>query len=108
MSVACIVDALEEGKCGWVQSALWRQAISHILYSDVRVSDDLALAVEILRCGVIGRLGVGEGAGSETAGLNVNVESSQRRDDGARLRESNQRGDHVGLRRDLAHDYDCK
>lgn len=74
----------------------------------MRVSNDLALAVEILRCGVIGQLGVGEGAGSETAGLNVNVESGQRLDDGARLRENNQRGDHVGLRRDLAHNYDCQ
>lgn len=73
-AVTSIVDTLEEGKLDWVWCDLRREGVSEILDSDVSVADDLALGVEVLGSRIVGRLRIGEGAGLEAGGLDLDVE----------------------------------
>jgi hypothetical protein len=58
-----IIDALEERELDWVRRCAGLEAVPEVLNGDVRVSDYLAVAGEILRCRVVCSGGVGEGAG---------------------------------------------
>lgn len=61
LSIACIIDPLEECKCCWVRGRAWRKRVSHVLNCDVSVPNDLAI-LECLWCGVVCACSIGEGS----------------------------------------------
>jgi len=75
ISVPSIVDTLEEDKFCWVRCSGGSETVAKILHGQVGMSDDLALCVEVLRCGVVGCCCVGEGAGLEAGELDGQVKS---------------------------------
>ena len=73
IAVAVVVDALEEGKLGGVQGPRRVEGSAGVLDGDVRVSNDLAVAVQVLGSRVISRGSVGEGAALEVEHLDLDL-----------------------------------
>jgi hypothetical protein len=91
-----IIDSLEERELDWVRRCAGLEAIPKVLNGDVRVSDYLAVAGEILRCRVVCSGGVGEGAGCQAFHLYGNGESCACGDVLGGLGGRDDRRDHVG------------
>lgn len=94
LSVTSVVDTLEEGELGWVRRSGGVERVTQILNSDVGVSDNLALAVELLRSSVVGGIGVGESTSLQILSLNSDCEVLLGLDVVAVLGECENRGDH--------------
>lgn len=73
LTISGIVDTLEESKLGGVWGCGWREGVTQILNDDVSVTDNLSLAVELLRRGVVGAVRVGEGSELHVCHLHGNV-----------------------------------
>jgi hypothetical protein len=73
VAIACVVDTLEEGKVLGIQRVGWVLLTVHVLHGNVGVTDDGA-ALEILRCGVVGVVRVGERSGLEVGDLDLEVD----------------------------------
>lgn len=74
VAVARIVDTFEENKCCWIK---WRggvERISHTLNCDMSMTDDFT-TLQLLGCGVISRLSIGEESRYEVFYLNRDYES---------------------------------
>lgn len=74
MSIASIVDALEESELGRIKGCLGVQASASILNSDMSVANDVALTVEVLGRRIVRRCSIGEGTGGEVDHLDLNLE----------------------------------
>ncbi len=73
LSIAVVIDTLEKGEGLRVGSLLRCQVVAEILDSDVAVTNDLA-TLELLRCGVVGGQGIGEGSSNQVGELHLDVE----------------------------------
>ena len=103
-SITSVVDSLEEGELSGIERSGGVQGVAEILDSDVGVADDLA-ALELLRGGVVGVIGVGEGSGYEVCHLDFDIEGRVGRDCVTALcRERDYGGDHVLVGGDISHD----
>jgi hypothetical protein len=60
IAVSCVIDALEESELCGIERFFRIQSIAKILDRDVSVADDFA-SLELLWCGIVGLVGVGEG-----------------------------------------------
>lgn len=104
VSVSCIVDALEEGERGRVRGSLSGDVVPERLDRHVGVTDDLA-AGKGLRSGVVGLLGVCEGARDEVLHLECHVEGLVGWQILSRGWVGDDRGDHVVGTGNVAHDW---
>jgi hypothetical protein len=103
IAVAIIVDTLEEVECLWVWAVGGSQVIAKILDGNVAMTNDVA-ALQVLWCGVVSGLSIGERASNQVGDLYLNVESLVGSNVFVVSREEDNRRDHVVVRRDLAHD----
>lgn len=96
VSISGIIDTLEEGKLGSVQCFGGSKSVSEILDSDVRVTNDNALAIELLGIGVVGAVRVAEDTQLHVGDLHSHIEVRV----GSRLfawkRASDDGGGHLG------------
>jgi len=104
LAISIIVDTLEELEDLRIRGLVGSEASTEVLTGDVGVTNDTTVTVEILGGGVVGLVGVGEGAGDEVVDANGNVEGSVGGDVFAGLGGEDDGGDHVGLGGDLTHD----
>lgn len=74
VAVSGVVDTLEEGKLGSVEGLVRSDGVAHVLDGDVSVANDIASISELLGRGVVGVVGVGEGAKVHVCDLHVNIE----------------------------------
>ena len=103
LSVTGIVDTLEESELGCVRRCGGCEVVAECLDGDVCVTHNLA-TLECLRSGVIGGIGIGEGAGLQIRHLyvDVKVRVSGNLVAGCRIRDDG--GYHVGGRGNVSHD----
>lgn len=94
LSVTSVVDTLEEGELSWVRRSGGVERVTQILNSDVGVSDNLTLTVELLRSRVVGGIGVGEGTGLQVLSLDSDREVLLSLNVVTILGECEDRGDH--------------
>lgn len=73
LAISGIVDTLEESKLGGVWWCGGRQGVTQILNDNVGVTDDLALAIKLLRGGVVSAVRVGEGSELHVCHLHGNI-----------------------------------
>ncbi len=97
-----LVHALEEHENLGIHGLCGAEIFTHVLDRDMGVAHDVA-ALEVLWCGVVGVVGVGEGARIEVRDGHFYVEVGICGDVVTGLRADDNLGDHVVLRRDVAH-----
>lgn len=103
IAVTGVVDTLEEDELSGVERLSRGQRVTHVLNSNVSVTDDLALAVEVLRSGVVCVVSICEGTSLEVVDLNLDVKVLVRLEVLVVLRVDQNTGNHVGLRGDVTH-----
>ncbi len=102
-TIASIVDTLEESELGGIESGGGVQAAAEILNGHVSVPDDQATR-QLLRCGVVGCVCVGERTGHEVGHLHSNVEGGVGCDSlSSSGWEGDDGGDHGSLGWDVSH-----
>jgi hypothetical protein len=102
LTVAGVVDTLEEGKLLSVEGLVLVRVASEILDCDVGVSNNLTVT-EGLRGGVVGFVGVGEGSGLQVADLNGELNGAVGLDNVVVLRASKDGRNHLTGGRDFSH-----
>jgi hypothetical protein len=102
LTVAGVVDTLEEGKLLSVEGLVLVRVASEILDCDVGVSNNLTVT-EGLRGGVVGFVGVGEGSSLQVADLNGELNGAVGLDNVVVLRASKDGRNHLTGGRDFSH-----
>jgi hypothetical protein len=74
VTIAIVVDTLEEGKGLGVKRLLRVGVSSEILHGEMRVADDLTALSESLRRSIVGVIGIREGAGLEIGNADSEVD----------------------------------
>ena len=74
IAVTGVVDTFEEDELGSVWGGVGGEGASEILNSDVSVTNNLTVTVDLLGRRVVGVVRVGEGTGIKVRVLNVDVE----------------------------------
>jgi hypothetical protein len=102
LTVAGVVDTLEESKLLSVEGLVLVRVASKVLDGDVGVSNNLTVT-EGLRGGVVGFVGVGEGSGLQVADLNGELNGTVGLDDVVVLGVSKDGRNHLTGGRDFSH-----
>jgi hypothetical protein len=102
LTVAGVVDALEESKLLGVEGLVLIRVASEVLDCDVSVSNNLTVT-EGLRGGVVGFVGVGEGSGLQVADLNRELNGAVGLDNVVVLGVSKDGRNHFTGGRDFSH-----
>lgn len=103
LAIACVIDTFEEGEGGWIRGRCGVERAAEILYGDVTVSNDLAIAIQVLRGAIIGGRWVGEGTSLQTLCLDSDGEGGIGRNLLAKLGLHEDGADHVRGRWNLTH-----
>jgi hypothetical protein len=103
LAVSVVVDSLEEGKVHGIQSVGRVLVATHVLNSDMGVTND-ATALELLRCGVVGVVGVGERTSLQVVDLDRELDGLVRLDVVTILGARENGGDHLVGGRNFSHD----
>jgi hypothetical protein len=69
IAVASIINTFEEGKVGRVGRAVGAKRSAKVLHSEVTVTNNVTIAVEILGSSVVSGRGIGKDTGSEMYSL---------------------------------------
>jgi hypothetical protein len=87
-NTACIrvVDTFEEGKVTGITGGSLSKTVIELLDSEVSVTDDLTLTIELLRCGKVFHLGVSENTSLNLLDVHLDGESSVWLDGGVTVR----------------------
>jgi hypothetical protein len=102
LTVAGVVDTLEESKLLSVEGLVLVRVASKVLDGDVGVSNNLTVT-EGLRGGVVGFVGVGEGSGLQVADLNGELNGAVGLDNVVVLGVSKDGRNHLTGGRDFSH-----
>jgi hypothetical protein len=102
LTVAGVVDTLEESKLLSVEGLVLVRVASKVLDGDVGVSNNLTVT-EGLRGGVVGFVGVGEGSGLQVADLNGELNGTVGLDNVVVLGVSKDGRNHLTGGRDFSH-----
>jgi hypothetical protein len=102
LTVAGVVDTLEESKLLSVEGLVLVRVASKVLDCDMGVSNNLTVT-EGLRGGVVGFVGVGEGSGLQVANLNGELNGAVGLDNVVVLRASKDGRNHLTGGRDFSH-----
>ena len=105
VSVAGIVDALEESESDRVGGSLGVDIATQVLDSDMDVTNDNTLVIELLWSGVIRSIRVRESTGLEVVDLELNGEILVGFKVFVWSREQDHSSDHVLRGRDVPHHY---
>lgn len=104
LTIALVVDTLEEDKLLGAGRVLGSEVVSEVLDGDVGMTDDAALAIQILRSRVVRLLRVGERTGRQVLRVDDNVKRLVFLDRLPGLGVLDDRSDHAVNARNPAHD----
>lgn len=103
ITVARVIDTLEEGELGGVQWLVRGEGVTQVLDGDVSVANNVASVSELLGSRVVSVVGVGEGAQVHVGDLDIDVKVLVRLRLIAGYRACDDGRGHVVLRWNLSH-----
>jgi hypothetical protein len=103
LTISVVVDTLEEGKVLGVEGVAGVLVATHVLDSDMGVANDVTV-LELLGCGIVGVVGVGEGSSLQVVDLYRELDSLVGSDRVTVLGACENGGDHLVGSRNFSHD----
>lgn len=103
LAVPSIIDTLEESKLACIQRRSRAERTAEVLYSDMRMANDVTRAIQVLRGGIVRAIRISEGTGVEISDLDLNLKVRVCLDVVVILWVDQNAGNHLGLGGDITH-----